>query len=251
VWLDVGSPGLLERASGYGTRVIEPRELVERFGSNPLPFYVYNVIASVMSVLLSEPRSGVFPSAVSIAGEPDPAMIVNVASSVLATSVIAGYGWTRRGAWMAHRFDHRDRLVLLFVMVLGANAVLSYAYTKDVIMSPAGGFYALALFVAVQQLLIAKRRTLQRAAWMAALCAALGAGWSIRYVGMHMNLRQAALAVRNEWAYAEQWFEEQNADVTQPRTQDLIRTLEHDAIIAHPAPAALPWMAHPLLDVND
>ena len=118
-------------------------------------------------------------------------------------------------------------------------------------MLTAGGFYALALFVAVQQLLIAKRRTLQRAAWMAALCAALGAGWSIRYVGMHMNLRQAALAVRNEWAYAEQWFEEQHADVTQPRTQDLIRTLEHDAIIAHPAPAALPLMAHSFLDVND
>jgi hypothetical protein len=248
VWLDVGSPGLLERASGYGTRVLEPRELVERFGSNPLPFYAYNIIASVMSVLLSEPRSGVFPSAV---GEPDPATIVNVVSSALATSVIAWYGWRRRGEWLQRQVNRGDRLVLLFIMVLGANAVLSYAYTKDVIMSPAGGFYAVALFVAAQQLLIAKRRTLQRAAWMAALCAALGAGWSIRYVGMHMNLRQAALAVRNEWAYAEQWFAEQHADVTQPRTQDLIRTLEHDAIIAHPAPAALPLMAHSFLDVND
>jgi hypothetical protein len=249
-WLEVGAPGLLERASGYGSRVLEPRELVERFGSNPLPFYAYNVIASVMSVLLSEPRSGVFPAAAAVIGGPDPAMVVNVMSSLLATSVIAWYAWVRRRQWIARRFDHGDRLVLLFVIVLGGNAALSYAYTKDVIMSPAGGFYALALFAAAQQLLAVSGRP-SRIAWTAVLCAALGAGWSIRYVGAHMNLRQAALTVRNEWAYAEQWLEEQDPDLSQPRTQELLRTLKHDAMIAHPAPAALPLLAHPLLDVND
>ena len=58
--LDIGSPDLMERASGFGFRVLEPQELVARFGDNPLPFYAYNVFSSLLSVLLSEPRGGVY-----------------------------------------------------------------------------------------------------------------------------------------------------------------------------------------------
>ena len=31
-----------------------------RFGADPLPFYLYNVVTSVLSVLFSEPDRGVF-----------------------------------------------------------------------------------------------------------------------------------------------------------------------------------------------
>ena len=50
----------MERASGFGFRVLDPPELADRFGGNPLPFYAYNIASSVLSVLLSEPRGGVY-----------------------------------------------------------------------------------------------------------------------------------------------------------------------------------------------
>ncbi len=53
---------------------------------------------------------------------------------------------------MARTFSHGDRLVILFVVVLAANAAISFGYTKDIIMSPAGLFQAAAVFVAVRDL---------------------------------------------------------------------------------------------------
>ena len=62
------------------------------------------------------------------------------------------YAWIRRAAWMARTFSHADRLVILFVVVLAANAAISFGYTKDIIMSPAGLLQAAAVFVAVRDL---------------------------------------------------------------------------------------------------
>jgi hypothetical protein len=56
--LDVGSPGLVERSSGFGFGILEPDELIARFGTNPIGFYAYNVVASMLSVLVSEPTGG-------------------------------------------------------------------------------------------------------------------------------------------------------------------------------------------------
>jgi hypothetical protein len=44
--------------------------------------------------------------------------------------------------------DMTDRLVFVFAGVLAANALLSYAYTKDDIMSVSGVFYGLAAYAA-------------------------------------------------------------------------------------------------------
>ncbi len=55
--LDVGSPGLIERARATASASSSRRELVERFGANPMWFYVYNVVTSALSVVLAEPRA--------------------------------------------------------------------------------------------------------------------------------------------------------------------------------------------------
>jgi hypothetical protein len=89
--LHVGSPSLLERSSGFGLGGLEPSELQARFGANPWPFYLYNVVSSALSVLLSEPRAGTWRlTAGIVAGAPEPAMIVNVCASVLATAALLG-----------------------------------------------------------------------------------------------------------------------------------------------------------------
>ena len=74
-------------------------------------------------------------------------------ASALGSAVILGYMWTRRRDWLAWRTDRGDQLVIVFVAVALANAVLCYAYTKDVILSPAGAFFALALTVATARTL--------------------------------------------------------------------------------------------------
>ena len=251
--LHVGSPGLVERSSGFGFSVLDPKDLIARWGGSPLPFYAYNIVSSIASVLFSEPRAGVFRLVGSIVRhETNSAFVVNVVASTLATCVIALYAWRRRSAWRARAFTHEDRIVLLFVAILGANAVISYPYTKDVIMSPAGLFFALAVFVAVRDLLARcpVRLSLVRAIAIGGCCVVLGVTWGVRDIGQHMGLRRMAFSIRNDWAYADQRFAREHEDISDPPAQELKRHLQDDAMIRHPAPVYL-WLAdNRLLDVN-
>src|SRR5262245_12595307 len=58
--LHIGSPGLEERTSGYGFSRLDPSALIEKFGTRPVPFYAYNVASSLLSIVVSEPREGVW-----------------------------------------------------------------------------------------------------------------------------------------------------------------------------------------------
>ena len=105
--LDAGSPALSERASGFGFRTLEPAELVARFGSNPLPFYAYNVASSLVSVLLAEPRGGVWYATQGVAaGQVWPSWLsINVAASAVASALVL---WAAAGALRRWR-DGRGR----------------------------------------------------------------------------------------------------------------------------------------------
>lgn len=239
-YLNVGSPGLAERSSGYGFRFLDPPELVARFGDNPLPFYAYNVVTSAVSVLLSEPRAGVFGLLYGVTiNDPYPPAVVNVVASTCATALIAVYAWRRRRAWLARQFDHDDRLVLIFLAVLAANATISYPYTKDVIMSPAGAFYAVAVFAAARGLLprVAASRSVLTAA-LVLFCATLGASWSLRAMGLPLGLREASRKVRNEWADVDHWIVKQDIRLD-ARGRALLDRLRGEALFADPAPPRL------------
>jgi hypothetical protein len=238
--LDVGSPGLSERASGFGFDRVEPDALQERFGANPVPFYVYNVVTSILSVLFSEPRAGVFRLTFGVTvGAPEPAMVVNAVASSLGTLVLGWFAWRRRHAWLAREFTHDDRLVLLFVFVLAANGVISYPYTKDVVMSPAGAFYAVALFVAVRHLAarVSSLNDLRPHLTAVVVVVVLAGTWSIRYLGLHAMLRHQAPATRNEWASAVWTMPEQyRVEFAQnPDGPLLMRQLHDDAVFERPA----------------
>lgn len=238
---DVGSPGLVERSSGFGFGVLDPDDLVARFGDNPAWFYLYNVVTSALSVLLSEPTAGVFrvTSAV-LEGDVDVAMMLNLIATASVTAVICVFAWRRRGAWISRRFDRDDRLVALFVMVLIANAVISYPYTKDVIMSPAGAFFAVAGFVALRNLLHALPDRLAPGMAATAVAAALivSGTWAVRVIGTHLNLRTGAYVERNEWVYAESSLADEGVVLTESDRQ-LMRQLRDDAIFVHPPPPPL------------
>jgi hypothetical protein len=242
VLLDVGTPTLVERSSGFGFTVLDPPELIERFGSNPLPLYLYNIISSVFSVLLSEPTAGVFriTRALTTASVP-PVMIVNVVASAGVLALLAAFAWTRWRLWLARRFEHDDRLVLLFGMVLVANAVISYPYTKDVIMSPAGVFLAAAVFAAARQLfaIVPVSVSRIRAVALIVAMAVLSTAWSLRMIGLHVRLRQAAVVERLDWAYIESDIADRRVHAQGADARLLLDRLRHDALIAKPAPPAL------------
>jgi hypothetical protein len=239
--LDVGTPSLSERSSGFGFSVLDPPDLTRRFSEQRLTFYAYNVTASLLSVLFGEPRSGVFRLTDGIRlGAPYPSIAATAAATTAASILIAAYGWRRRAAWLAFDFTREDRLVLLFVAVAVANAAISFPYAKDVIMSPAGAFMALAVYAAARELLLpdaASARRLLPLAW----CALLSIVWSIRLASLHVELRVAQHQVRHEWAYVDDWIALQRLDVSGARARALRDHLRNDALVARPSPGELEW----------
>jgi len=239
--LQAGLPGWLDREAGFGFQRYDGARLQQMFGAAPFVFYGYNVVSAMLNVLTGEPRDGVWQlTRTAAAGEPDPVLLLQAAASTAATLVVGWYAWTRRREWRARRFDRGDQIVLVFAAVLGANAALCYAYTKDVIMSPAGFFHAAAVGVAgahlVERSATAARGALVRAVLVGAVLSTL---WGARLIGIHVALNQMGLEVRDQWAYVDEFLERRNIRTLTPRQEALKRQLQEDALRREPAPAPL------------
>lgn len=236
---DVGTPGLLDRSSGFGFSVREPSDLIRMFGDQPLWFYAYNVVCSILTVLWSEPRAGVWVFTRSLlAGSVPPWLIINFVSSTLATLLLARFVFARAPAWRRRDFEDADRLVLLFSIVLLVNAGMSYPYTKDVIMSPAGAFYAVAVFIGARHALHAiDRRRLH--GWVAGAVAvallATSAAWSMRALGLAYAMRYTAFTNRNEWATGAKRMDRARPGWRDPASLALVGKLRTEAL-AMPVP---------------
>ena len=235
-----GAPGLNERSAGFGFSVLSPDDLVRRFGDNPLPFYAYNFLCAISSVLLAEPRGGVWAFTRELtSGRPEPWQVVNVVTSATTTLLIARFAAVRlprwRTAWRAEAggedgFDDADRFTILFLVVLPFNALFASGYEKDVIMSPAGLFYAAAAYFVFRELLSGAKFAIGPA-----LVLVVAVGWSVRFVGIHDNLRARALSVQDEWAYYDDWARNQPNDIHLNAEEQAIRQhLYEDAVLRAP-----------------
>jgi hypothetical protein len=166
--------------------------------------------------------------------------------------LIGRYIVSRFAQWKRLEFDDDDRIVLLFLAVLPANAAFAAAYEKDVILSPAGVFFALAAAVAVRASIrnhVSHRMPVR--AFAAVLLAVIVVGWSIKLMGIHYSLRQMAIGIRNEWAYYDDWGSKQPADVRASVDPVLKQRLYDDAIqhVPQPPVVSLGW-AEALFDVT-
>ena len=227
------APGLNERSAGFGFSVLNPDELVRRFGSNPLPFYAYNVVCAISTVLFAEPRGGVWAFVRElVGGHPEPWQVVNVVTSVATTLLIARYVMARVERWRARRFDDADRFLIVFLTVLPVNALFAGGYEKDVIMSPAGLFYATAAFFVFRELLETSSAAVRVAPAVVLL---VSIGWSVRFVGLHDDLRARALSVQDEWAYYDDWARNQPNDIRLTAEEETIRQrLYENAVLRAP-----------------
>ena len=226
--LHTGAPALSERSSGFGLHVLGPDELQQRFGRFPYTLYAYNVLSSVMTVLFSEPRAGVWTLPVEfLQGRIAAGTIINLVSSFVTTALILWFVGSRRDAWRARTFDRDDQVVIVALAVIAANAVISYGYTKDEIMGPAGVFYALAAFVAVGAF-VSHTRRYASAITLVLLVAAVG--WVIRTAGLHYEMHLMSFYDRNEWVYVDDWLARQKSSPTTPEAEALVEQLRTDAL---------------------
>jgi len=242
--LNVGSPSLAERASGFGFSILEPADLIRRFGGRAWVFYAYNVMSSIATVLFAEPKGGVWRFAWELTtGTVHPWTLVSVMSSIAATMMIGWFVWSRRAAIRRWRLDEADRLVIVFAGILLANAAISFPYTKNVIMSPSGVFLGLAVYAASRAWLqtIAQRH----AAITMVVFAVLTCGWAFRVAGNHYNLRWTAAEQRAEWVTVDSWLDRQHIALPTADARALHDALRRDALVNHPTPfqPSTRWMA--------
>jgi hypothetical protein len=238
------APGLGERSAGFGFAVLNPDELTRRFGANPWPFYAYNVLSAISCVLFAEPRGGVWAFVGGlVTGKLEAWQVVNVVTSASTTWLIARHAVGRIPQWRARQFDESDRFVVMFLVVLPANALFAGGYEKDVIMSPAGLFYGAAGYAVLRQLLSdidpLSARAVRRAG-ASGLVLLVAVGWTLRLLGIHDSLRHKAAAVRDEWAYYDDWDRQQPVRLPLTAADEAIRQrLLEDAISGAPRPPQL------------
>lgn len=229
-YLNTGIPALSERSAGYLLETLDPAEIERRFAGRPLWFHGYNVAASMSSVLLSEPRSGVFEAVRGwMDGRPLPRSVIPIATSMVMTTLIVAAAARRR--WRRDGFDDTARFILVFAAVCAASAVMSFAYAKDEVMSTAGAFYALAAFAALRDHLVTATRAPRAAAvlWVL-LLGALSVGWSIRAVGVHYVLRSQAVKHQIDWIELPGRWRAEGQWPADPAQQRLILQLRDNAL---------------------
>jgi hypothetical protein len=239
--LNVGLPALTERSSGFGFSVRSTGELVQMFGAAPWKFYAYNVVCSVLTVLFSEPRAGVWTFTKYLRDGGVPLWLtINICASLIATSIVTAFAIRRIRQWRTQRPTYDDQLLVLFLVVLGANAAISYPYTKDVLMSPAGMFYAAVVFVATRDL-VTRMSVTRPAALAQGLVAvavlAMSTTWTIRAAGLAQSLRDSASVNRSDWAVSEEWLDQQKPDWRSghPQAEQLAAQLRAE-VIGMPVP---------------
>lgn len=199
--LDIPSPGLDERATGWWLARLEPDEIVRRFGANPLPLYAYNVVAGFAGALLSEPRSGSFWFVGRLLKDDvRPWMVIQILSSLLLTGAMLMALVPALARWRRGALDDRDRFVLLAFAMLAANALMVFGYVKDEVLSAGVAFYAAGAFAVLARLSEHVREHSPAPFIAASVLVAVSVLWSTRAVDTFFSLQRSAYNVANDWA---------------------------------------------------
>jgi hypothetical protein len=243
LYFHVGMPSIWERSTGFGFSRLDPAAIARQFEHSVALLYLYNFSTSILSVLFSEPRSGTWDvTSRLLRGDVQPSLVASVVSACVATCVIGWFAAARWRPWDRRRLEPADRIVAVFGAVLVANAAMCCVYTKDEIMSTAGVFYALAVYVAARECLSRFAALPSRRPAMLAFAVVLAAGstaWGIRATGLYYEMYWKASKVRYEWAEVEVFLRDQQIALRTPDEVRLVERLRADAMRAPLLNAAL------------
>ncbi|MEQ1895986.1 MAG: hypothetical protein ABL971_01205 [Vicinamibacterales bacterium] len=245
LWLQTGTPGLVERSTGFGFGIATSDEIQRLFGQRPFLFYAYNISGALLTLFFAEPRGGVYLFVRGfVIGPHEPWVLLNVACATGVTLLIATAFWRRR-AHLRSGLSHHDRVLLMLPVMAAANAVFCYTYLKDVVLSVAGVFVAAAAYAALRDALGGLAVRAWRPLPMLAVVGltVLSSAWAVKFVGIHNSVRKESISIRREWAQVDRWLERQAIVLDTPAKQLVKRRLEADAL--RKAPVApwpeLPW----------
>ena len=135
--------------TGLGFADVSAPQLGEIFANAPWLLWLYNVVASVLTVAASEPRAGkyLFVEAI-LHGRIPLWMYVHVVTSVVTTGVIV---WALATSRISAARDRYIAAAGVTVVILGS--ALGFLYTRDRIALSAGIGYAMLVYVAVAAVL--------------------------------------------------------------------------------------------------
>ncbi len=227
--LGLGAPVALGSSyvgSGLGLSDATPERLANIFEHAPWLFWLYNVSASFLSVVLSEPRAGAYRFIEALLrGGASFWQWLHVISSFLTTVVVVAVLTRYRPA------SERDRLLAaagLTLLVLGSG--LGFLYTRDRIGLWAGAGYAMLVFVALTTMLERLPASgLKRLATLG-LVSVVAISWTTRTAETYAQLRDTAWDYRSEWT---DHFEELGG-TAQPQSE-LLTSLRSGALSKSPA----------------
>ena len=181
--------------SGIGFSIMELDDLQRTFARAPYLFWAYNIVANVLTVMCSEPRSGMYYFVQSLLRDNTQDWLwLHVLSSVLTTACIV---WALC-AWRA--IGSRDRqLVALGVALMIFGSGLGLLYVRDRVALPVGVGYGVLLYVAAAGLLErTSSRPFARVVVSFSLVAML-ACWLVRDAEAGHQIRDTAWERHVEW----------------------------------------------------
>ena len=189
-----------ERQTGFGTEMLTTSELRARFGNEPWLPYAYTIVCSILTVPFSQPIAGQWTAFAPWDPQAPPLFFLNdIGTSLVATAVVVWYLARRRPPDGRRRW--RDPAPMAMLAVLAGSALLSYAYAKSEIMSAAGVFYALVVYLGVRELaeVLVRVRFAFRRTIVVVLVLVVSSAWAWRAVGLQYRLQRGAFAARSEW----------------------------------------------------
>ena len=189
-----------ERQTGFGTDMLSTADLRARFGGTPWLLYAYTIVCSALTVPLSQPVAGQWTAFAPWDPDAPPLFFLNdIGTSLVATALVIWY-MSRRAVPDGPR-RWRDAAPLTMLAVLAGSATLSYAYAKSEIMSAAGVFYALVVYLAVRELaqVLMTHTSASLRVPVLLLVLAISSAWSFRAMGLQYRLQRGAFEARSEW----------------------------------------------------
>jgi len=181
--------------SGLGFTDATPETLRNVFEHAPWLFWLYNVSASLLTVIASEPRAGTYRFIQSLLRGGAPLWHwLHVASSLLTTALAIVVLTRCRPA------SERDRLLRaagLVLIVFGSG--LGFLYTRDRIALSAGVGYAMVAFVAIVTLMERAPAAGPRRLAILTVIGMLAMAWTVRTAETYVHLRDLAWDYHLEW----------------------------------------------------
>jgi hypothetical protein len=185
---------LVHGDTGIGFERLSPAEILATFENAHWLFFAYNIVATLLTVIASEPRSGRFHFIETQLHGNTPIWLWFHVLSSLATTAFIVWRLSRPGLTLR---DRQLAWLALTLIVLASG--LGFLYARDRIALPAGLGYALLLYLAVARLL---EETRQRSWARSAATATIGillTAWLVRDVETWFFVRDAAWDRHREW----------------------------------------------------